>query len=479
MISDTLPLPPPSDSDGGGDRARWRVLVAAPDEDATARAPLSTRAIVVRLAAGLVAVLVVVGLLATFAAQWLAEREAVNDAAAVTDVLADAVIQPALTTALADGSAKAAAAMDELVRAHVLGDDVVRVKIWSPDGTVLYADEPQLIGRTFALDEEQRQALIDPATHAAVSDLSEAENEFESETRLLEVYRPVWTPDGRELLFEVYLPYDPVAARSADLWRGFAGVTTSSLLLLVALTAPIVWGLLRRLRGEERRRTALLEHAVDASDAERRRIAGTLHDGPVQELVATSFAAEIAAEAATKRGDDPSANAFRDVGNAVRGNIRVLRSLLVDIYPPSLRAAGLRHALQDLVATARTRGVEVALVLDEDLPPISEAHEQLIYRVAQETLRNAVTHAAPCAVEVHLRREGTDILLDVTDDGPGFDPDAAADRADGNVGHIGTRVLLDLSAHAGAELSLRTAPGAGTAWRLRIPAAAVRKEGAR
>lgn len=191
-----------------------------------------------RLAAGFVAVLVVVGLLATFAAQWLAEREAVNDAAGVTDVLADAVIQPALTAALADGDPEASAAMDDLVRAHVLGDDVVRVKIWRPDGTVLYADEPQLIGRAFALDDAQQQALTDPATHAAVSDLSEAENEFESGTRLLEVYRPVWTPDGRELLFEVYLPYEPVVARSADLWRGFAGVTTSSLLLLVALAAP-------------------------------------------------------------------------------------------------------------------------------------------------------------------------------------------------------------------------------------------------
>lgn len=411
MVPDPAPRSSPSTLDG--DRAAWRVLVAASDTDAPTPTGLSTRAVVLCLAAGLVAVLVIVGLLATFAAQWLAEREAVNDAAGVTDVLADAVIQPALTSALADGQADAAEAMDDLVRTHVLGDDVVRVKIWSPGGTVLYADEPHLIGRTFELDEAQRQALADPATHAAVSDLSEAENEFESGTRLLEVYRPVWTPDGRELLFEVYLPYDPVAARSADLWRGFAGVTTSSLLLLVALTAPIVWGLLRRLRGEERRRTTLLEHVVDASDAERRRIAGTLHDGPVQELVATSFAAEVAADTAGRRGDAASATALRDVGNAVRGNIRVLRSLLMDIYPPSLRAAGLRHALHDLAATARTRGVAVEVTLDGDVLPISEAREQLIYRVVQETLRNAVAHAAPCTVSVRLRRDGGDILVDV------------------------------------------------------------------
>ncbi|HYP74140.1 MAG TPA: histidine kinase [Microbacterium sp.] len=478
MISDPLPHPSPStpddDVDPDGASAPWHVLVAASDVVAPASAARGTRAVVVRLAAGFVAVLVVVGLLATFAAQWLAEREAVNDAAGVTDVLADAVIQPALTTALADGDPAAVAAMDDLVRAHVLGDDVVRVKIWSPEGTVLYADEPQLVGRTFELDDAQREALDDPATHAAVSDLSEAENEFEPGTRLLEVYRPVWTPDGRELLFEVYLPYEPVAARSADLWRGFAGVTTSSLLLLVALTAPIVWGLLRRLRGEERRRTVLLEHAVDASDTERRRIAGTLHDGPVQELVATSFTAEAAAAAAVRRGDDESAGALREVGNAVRGNIRVLRSLLMDIYPPSLRAAGLRHALHDLAATARTRGVEVDLDVDTDLPPMAESHEQLVYRVAQETLRNAVAHAAPCTVVVRLRTDGDDVVLEVRDDGPGFD--AAAVARDPVDGHLGTRVIVDLCARAGAELALRTAPDAGTEWRLRVPAAVARAE---
>ncbi|MEF3007239.1 hypothetical protein V3474_29295, partial [Pseudomonas aeruginosa] len=92
---------------------------------------------------------------------------------------------------------------------------------------------------TFALDDAQREALASPSTRAAVSDLSEDENEFEDAPRLLEVYRPVWTPSGQQLLFEVYYPYEPVAARSADLWRGFAGVTTSNLLLLVVLTAPI------------------------------------------------------------------------------------------------------------------------------------------------------------------------------------------------------------------------------------------------
>ncbi len=453
-------------------RAPWITLVTSTGAGKPQHAPPRMRTLVIRLAAGLVAVLVVVLLLAAWAAQWLAEREAVNDAATVTDVLAEAVVQPALTTALADGEPDAVSQFDGIVRDQILGDDVVRVKLWSPEGVVLYADEPALIGRSFVLDDAQREALAHPATRADVSDLSEEENEFESGSRLLEVYRPVWVPDGRELLFEVYLPYEPVAARSADLWRGFAGVTTSSLLLLVVLTAPIVWGLLRRVRDEERRRSALLQHAVEASDAERRRIAGTLHDGPVQDLVATSFAAESAADAEARRGEHDASARLKEVAASVRGDVRVLRSLLMDIYPPGLSAAGLAHALDDLAATARSRGVTVELDVQASVDDIAEADEQLLYRVAQEALRNAVTHAAPCRVAIRLSRVGGDIQLDVDDDGPGFDP--AVLRESPADGHLGTRVLVDLAEQAGAELSLATAPGAGTTWRLRLPSASDR-----
>ncbi|AZS38630.1 Sensor histidine kinase LiaS [Microbacterium lemovicicum] len=420
--------------------------------------------------------LIAVGLLGAFAAQWLAEREAVNDAATIADVLAEAVVQPAVTDALADGDPAAAGVMDALVRTRVLGDEVTRVKIWSPDGEVLYADEPQLIGRTFPLDEAQREALSDPQTRADVSDLDEAENEFETGGRLLEVYRPVWAPDGRQLLFEVYFPYEPVAARAEGLWRGFAGVTTSSLLLLVVLTAPIVWRLLRGLRTEERRRTALLEHAVDASDAERRRIAGSLHDGPVQELIATTFAAESAAGEAVRRGDEGAAAQLRGVAASVRGNIRVLRSLLVDIYPAGLAAAGLPQALDDLAATTRTRGVDVRVTIAPDLPPLSAEQERLVHRIAQEALRNVAAHAAPCRARVDLRgAPGGDVLLEVSDDGPGFDLAQVTSRP--AEGHLGTRVLVDLATEAGAELSVAAAPGRGAAWRLRIPGGRSQGEG--
>ena len=222
------------------------------------------------------------------------------------------------------------------------------------------------------------------------------------------------------------------------------------------------------MRREERRRADLLQHAVDASDAERRRVAGTLHDGPVQELVATSLAAESAADRLARAGDAGSADDMRGVASSVRGNVRALRSLLMDIYPPSLSDAGLGHALDDLASTAKARGVSVDVELSAAVDDLAAADEQLLYRVAQEALRNTVTHAAPCAARIRVRRAGGDIVLEVSDDGPGFDPALLRDAPAG--GHLGTRVLVDLAAHAGAELSLATAPGRGTRWRLRLGA---------
>lgn len=431
-----------------------------------AQPPVRTRGVVLRLSLALVAALIVVAVFGALAAQLLAERQSVNDTANRADILAQAVIQPALSNQLVDGDPDAVAALDTLIRDRVLGSEIVRVKLWRPDGLVIYADEPQLIGRTFPLSEDQQAALAAPQVRAEVSDLSGSENQFETGGRLLEVYRPVWAPDGRELLFELYSPYAPVAARSAELWRGFAGVTISSLLLFAALAAPIVWRLLKRARADDRERTALLQRTVDASDAERRRIAATLHDGPVQELVATAFVAEGVAAGAAAAGETDVASSVRGVAAAVRGNIRVLRSLLVDIYPASLAAAGLPQALHDLADTVRGRGVDVQIGLAPDLRDLTDAEQRLVYRVAQECVRNSATHAAPCRVALTLRAEADTVVLDVADDGPGFEPDSLQSRP---LGHFGTQVLADLVKDAGATLLLATAPGTGTTWRLIVP----------
>jgi signal transduction histidine kinase len=423
-----------------------------------------------QLVAAALVVLAVVAVGGSYASRNVAEREAVTDAATMTDLLATSTVQPALEDDLLSATPeKALAALDTVVRRRVLGPSVVRVKIWKPDGTILYSDEPRVMGKKFDLGDDEHDVLKNATTRAEVSDLSKPENQYESKaSKLLEVYRPVWTPNGSQLLFETYLPYDTVAARTGALWRGFAGITVTSLLLLLVLMLPIIWRLLDRVRAVQDQRVALLEHAVDASTAERSRIAATLHDGVVQELAAASFAVSGAAEKADSDGQGELARMLRGAAIAVRGTIGGLRSLLVDIYPPSLATSGLSVVLHDLATTARTRDIDVSVVMPEDGRTGLDADgERLVYRVAQECLRNATKHSAASRVVIELAVGGSTVVLTVTDDGRGF---VAQDMLDHPPeGHFGVQVMTDLAARAGSRLELASAPGEGTSWRLTVP----------
>jgi two-component system NarL family sensor kinase len=245
-------------------------------------------------------------------------------------------------------------------------------------------------------------------------------------------------------------------------------VTLSSLLLFLVLLTPLFWHLLSRVRRNQRQRELLLERSVDASSNERRLIAASLHDGPVQDLAATSFVVAGATARAKAAGQHWLVDELQNVAGSVRASIRALRSLLVDIYPASLAQAGLGAALGDLVQSVRAPGLEVRLDHDdEEELGLTAEQERLVYRVAQETLRNAAKHAIPCTASLTLYRVGDEVVLDVLDDGNGFDVDAAL--SDPEPGHFGLQLLADLAATGGALLQVASVPRRGTHWRLRVP----------
>jgi two-component system, NarL family, sensor kinase len=100
---------------------------------------------------------------------------------------------------------------------------------------------------------------------------------------------------------------------------------------------------------------------------------------------------------------------------------------------------------------------------------LSAEHERLVYRVAQECLRNVAKHAAPCTAAVTLYREDAGAVLDIVDDGSGFDAKGLLEMPAED--HFGLRVLADVASSAGALLQVASAPGRGTHWRLVVPAA--------
>ena len=428
--------------------------------------PVSVGRIVVQFVlASLAAVtaLVIGGLVVSHAA---ARREALADAKATTDLLAVGVIQPYLTPALVSGRPAAVARLTSVVSSRVLSDAVVRVKIWTGSGRILFSDEPRLIGATYPLDAAELAALNGGTTQAEMSDASRPENRFESgQGPLLEVYRPVVASSGTPLLFETYSRFDVVASRGSSLWRTFAPIIVGVVVLVLLIQLPLAWWMVRRLRESQRERERLLHRALDASDDERRRIAANLHDGVVQDLAGASLALTGAADVASQE-DRRSGVLLRQAATAVRESIGGLRSVLFEIYPPNLRTAGLTAALGDLAAPMSARGIHVTVTVAPGLG-LDADKDALVFRVAQETLRNVAKHARAEHAAVDLRRAGRSVVLIVTDDGRGFQPSPVPLGPE--PGHVGLRLLGDLAASAGATLEVASIPDHGTKVRLTVP----------
>jgi signal transduction histidine kinase len=413
-----------------------------------------------------IAALVVVGLATQVASQRVGEREAISDARTTTLVKAQGLVEPAITDGLTTVSPAAVSRVAAVVTKSVLDRNLVRVKIWTRDGRIVYSDEPRLTGAKYQLGADEIAAIDHGVIEANVSDLSQPENRFERDQgKLLEVYLPVRTPSGQRLLFEAYFRYDAVSAAGRHIWRSFAPISIGALVALEIVQIPLAWALARRLRDRQRERERLLQQAIDVSDVERRRIAGDLHDGVVQDLAGVAYSLA----GSSRRGELPAATStlLDESAAQVRDSIKALRTLLVDIYPPKLADAGLESALADLLTGANNRGTTATLDIDGPVGSLPEPVAALLYRAAQEALRNVLTHAHARSVTVHVAVTGETATLDVRDDGVGFDPGVADARA--REGHLGLRGMTDRVSDAGGSMHVQSASGEGTHVQVKVP----------
>ncbi|MEI8238501.1 MAG: sensor histidine kinase [Actinomycetota bacterium] len=408
----------------------------------------------------------IVAFATAIASRRVGEREAIVDARSTTLLKARGLVAPVLTDGLSQEDPAAVRAIATVVERDVLDDSLVRVKIWRSDGTIVYSDEARLIGTKYVLGEDEQAAIADGLIAAEVSDLSKPENRFERDNRkMLEVYLPIEAPNGERLLFEAYFRYAAVSASGTRVWRNFAPITLGGLLALQLVQIPLAWSLARRLRQRQREREGLLQKALEASDVERRRIASDLHDGVVQDLVGVAFALGGAARRSDISAE--SAQLLEHSAEDVRVSIKALRSLLVEIYPPNLFEEGLVAALTDLLARTNGQGISAELHVDELTGTLPPAVTGLLYRAAQEALRNVLKHANATSVSVTVADSNQVATLDVTDDGVGFDPAAPEHRT--TAGHFGLQGLTDLVAGAGGRFEIRSEPGTGTTMHVEVP----------
>ena len=404
------------------------------------------------------AALVLLAIVGVYLLEHVGRSEAVRHAKQLATLAGQGIAEQHVTPALERGRPAAIEQMDGAVRRIVAGGSVVRVKIWLPNGRIVYSDRHELIGSRYELGADELAAVRAGEVEADLSDLKRPENRFERRFgKLLEVYLPIRDTAGRRLLYEDYERYSSIAASGHSLWLAFAPAILGSLAVLWLIQLPLAWRAARRLQRGQAERERLLRHAIESSEAERRRIAHDLHDGAVQDLAGVSYSLAATAEAAR-----PSVAAvMREAAQDTRRTIKELRTLLVDIYPPDLHRSGLEAALRDLTAPLAPHGIDATLEIPSELD-LPEDVETLFYRCAQEALRNVVKHAQARHVLVHVEADGR-LCLTVEDDGVGLPPDADAE------GHFGMRLLGDLAREAGGELSVESSPDRGTRVAIEVP----------
>lgn len=209
----------------------------------------------------------------------------------------------------------------------------------------------------------------------------------------------------------------------------------------------------------ERARHDAARTALAAQEAERLRVARELHDEIGQTLTAVTIQAERAAE-----GDTASAPAaLRQVADAVRDSLDEVRRIARELRPEALDDLGLVNALIALCNRIGAQdGPIVTRRLQSTLPPLSGDVELVIYRIAQESLTNALRHSRADSVALSLEADAETLTLRVVDDGRGM-PARLPDTTAGIAG-MRERALL-----VGGRLSISSPPGGGTEVRLAIP----------
>lgn len=214
------------------------------------------------------------------------------------------------------------------------------------------------------------------------------------------------------------------------------------------------------LHAGERMLVDIGQRLQDAEEAERRRMALSIHDGLAQVAASVCQQLEIIAHRFEPSCDDENRELQR-ARDLARRTVQEARMLIAGLRPLTLEAHGLGAAVREEIEALRCAGWTVRYMdglggarFDADL-------ELDIYRVVQEALSNARKHAGPAPIEVLLEQRGAALHLEVRDHGAGFEP-SATDPAGAAGSHVGLGGMRERIARMGGTLRVESAPGHGT-----------------
>jgi signal transduction histidine kinase len=385
----------------------------------------------------------------------LIEQAVTRNSAATTALYVDSIIAPILpdltTTEQLDDSVERA--LDETLGQGALGRRLMSFRLWRGDGTILYSNDKNLMGKKVTPNENLRQAF---AGHMVAEfdhvDDEESGAERQSGQPLLEIYNPVLQPWSGEVVavsefYEVATDFE-TSLNHARLrsWAAVAAVTAGFFLLLSAIV-------LRGSKTIDRQRSMLAKRVEELTELLRenkslstrvqkasqqtaslnerylRRIAADLHDGPAQLVAYASLRVDSDMILDCKVPRSKRANEVATIKTSLEEAMREIRSICHGLVLPEIDGWDVSEILQRVVSAYRSRtGAEVELVTEHVAWNASPAEKICLYRFVQEALNNGWRHAGGKGLRVMQRLNHGCLTVAVTDSGPGFDAGAVKQK---------------------------------------------------
>jgi signal transduction histidine kinase len=434
-------------------------------------------------------VLVVGGLVIGWWVGGQLERGIIDRTASITGLYVDSFIEPHLES-LSSGewlSSDDVNALDELVRDTAFGQRVVALKVWRPDGVIVYSPDKSLVGQSFPI-EDGLAAALEGTVVADMSNLDANENVGEQArgfSRLLEMYVPVRERGGDRIMAvaEFYqLPTDieqQVWNAQLQSWVVVAGAVALAFLLLFGIvrggsnTIATQELALRRQVSElsalldqnerlrARVRTAA-ERTTTLSERNLRRISADLHDGPGQMLALALLRLDQLRGAPAGPARDTE---VAELKAALDEALTDMRAIAAGLRLPELNALSAADAVRRAVDDhARRTGVAVALNTQTEGEHVPLPTKIALFRAVQELLSNATRHGLGRDVSLELAPDGDQLRLTVSDGGPGM-----AGGRDPGATHLGLAGIREQAELLGGSFELSERAGGGTVATVRWP----------
>ncbi len=414
--------------------------------------------------------LLIVGIATFGVASKLSSRQALHDAEVRGETFALAIAAPQVTQGLRENRPAAVSRFTALMTNRLKLGGIAHIKVWDPDGTIIWADKPGLAGRKFPVPQKVTKQEDSRFTLSWTSSKEKSgDGDGLGEPNTLEVYVGALGKDDKPVIVETYWSASSIDTRYNAFLSRLAPLSLGALLLLMVAIVPLGVSLARRLANSTRERDRMLQHALRASDLERRRMTRTLHDGVIQDLAGLAYVLPTVTPTDPRNADEAELRStLLEATDLIKSDVRQLRDILADLYPPSLEKDGLDAALTELATWAGKNGIDVT-VSTRGTQGMDPAYARLAYRVVREGLINVVSHSGAEHALVWVRvtpLSGVEIA--VRDDGRPGKPRPA----DQETGHFGLRILRDVMTDLGGELTIKHAAAGGTELRASLPATA-------